>query len=625
MKSKKIISLLMSLAMANTVCANNFIYAQTDTPVDIEKSVYDWLVEYGSYDTDKNGDGIISLEEYETMEHMYIDLDYATDLSFLEKAKSLRKVDFSNGDITDFSVLGTMKNLKMVEFVNVPISDISWCKELDLYMLYLSGTNVSDEHKLSVVSFEDYELPAGHRIPFGAAPKGILGCSFVVEDNEIAGFEDDGRETTEESFYNYILGKSVGETTYSVLVDGEVVGQGKIKVVPSHIVSYAPDENACKVKKSESVHDYGISMMQQSILFEDGRYYEYTSDGLTFRGEGVRDFYFLFSENDDDIIEYTYYENGRLDVDKNMVFEDGVVDTEDNFALKEDGSLFYVYTDGIFKKIGDGIAEILSSKYALTQNGHLIAFSEKDDVKDYGVFDIKKFFYSYVSYVLDENGELSTIKSGDESAKLLCENVVDMGYIKGTYIFVCVLEDGTLKMLNNGNIYDYEREEAYTLSDESYYINYSNPATTYIPESSIEVAGITPRIDDIAYMSSIRSEDGVEYFTCLGKYMAMSNVKETFGAFCDGEDYIILIRCNDDTFWEYRIGANTLTKVEFGDDNVTEPGNDDKIDATTLVRLIKYLVNEENISEADKVFDVNEDNVVNIIDFIMMKNMLVSE
>ncbi|MBE6842497.1 MAG: hypothetical protein E7510_06655 [Ruminococcus sp.] len=623
MKSKKIISLLMSLAMANTVCANNFIYAQTDTPVDIEKSVYDWLVEYGSYDTDKNGDGVISLEEYETMEHMYIDLNYATDLSFLEKAKSLRKVDFSNGTITDFSVLKTMKNLRIIEFVNVPVSDISWSSELDLYMMYLDGTKVTDEHKLSVVQFEDYELPAGHRITFGTKPKGLLDCTFVVENNDIAGFEDEGKDTTEESFYNCLYGKSVGETTYSVLVDGEVVGQGKIKVVPSHIISYAPDENACKVKKSESVHNYGNGTMQENILFEDGRYYEYTSEGLAFRGEGVKDFYFVYS--DDNYIEYTIYENGRLDVDKKTVFEDGVESTEDNFVLKEDGSLFYVYTDGGSKKISDNISELLSSKYAVTQNGHLIAFSQKDDVKDYGSFDIKKFFYSYVSYVLDENGEVSAIRSGDKSAKLLCENVTDMGYINGTDTLVCVLEDGTLKKINNGNIYDYKRDGEFTLKDEPYYISYSNPSTMYIPEKSIEVAGITPYVDDVPYMSSIRSDDGVEYFTCLGKYMAMSNVKETFGAFCDGEDYIILIRCNDDTFWEYRIGADTVKKIEFGNDDVTEPGNDDKADAVTLVRLLKYLVNEDGADKDDKGFDVNEDGAVNVVDFIMLKNMLVSE
>lgn len=623
MKSKKIISLLMSLAMANTVCANNFIYAQTDTPVDIEKSVYDWLVEYGSYDTDKNGDGVISLEEYETMEHMYIDLNYATDLSFLEKAKSLRKVDFSNGTITDFSVLKTMKNLRIIEFVNVPVSDISWSSELDLYMMYLDGTKVTDEHKLSVVQFEDYELPVGHRIAFGTKPKGLLDCTFMVENNDIAGFENEEKDTTEESFYNYLYGKSVGETTYSVLVDGEVVGQGKIKVVPLRAVAYTPDKNACKVKKSESINNYSNGTMQENILFEDGRYYEYTSEGLAFRGEGVKDFYFVYS--DDNYIEYTIYENGRLDVDKKTVFEEGVASTEDNFVLKEDGSLFYVYTDGGSKKISDNISELLSSKYAVTQNGHLIAFSQKDDVKDYGSFDIKKFFYSYVSYVLDENGELSAIRSGDKSAKLLCENVTDMGYINRTDTLVCVLEDGTLKKINNGNIYDYKRDGEYALEDEPYYISYSNPSTMYIPEKSIEVAGITPYVDDVPYMSSIRSDDGVEYFTCLGRYVAMLNVKETFGAFCDGEDYIILIHCNDDTFWEYRIGADTVKKIEFGNDNVTEPGNDDKADAVSLVRLLKYLVSEDGADKDDKGFDVNEDGAVNVVDFIMMKNMLVSE
>ena len=623
MKLKKLFTAVMSLALMGNVMSYGPVNAQTDTPVDIEKSVYDWLVEYGSYDTDKNGDGVISLEEYETMEHMYIDLNYATDLSFLEKAKSLRKVDFSNGTITDFSVLKTMKNLRIIEFVNVPVSDISWSSELDLYMMYLDGTKVTDEHKLSVVQFEDYELPAGHRITFGTKPKGLLDCTFLVENNDIAGFEDEGKDTTEESFYNYLYGKSVGETTYSVLVDGEVVGQGKIKVVPSHIISYAPDENACKVKKSESVHNYGNGTMQENILFEDGRYYEYTSEGLAFRGEGVKDFYFVYS--DDNYIEYTIYENGRLDVDKKTVFEEGVTSTEDNFVLKEDGSLFYVYTDGGSKKISDNISELLSSKYAVTQNGHLIAFSQKDDVKDYGSFDIKKFFYSYVSYVLDENGELSAIRSGDKSAKLLCENVTDMGYIKGTDTLVCVLEDGTLKKINNGNIYDYKRDGEYALEDEPYYISYSNPSIMYIPEKSIEVAGITPYIDDIPYMSSIRSDDGVEYFTCLGRYVAMLNVKETFGAFCDGEDYIILIHCNDDTFWEYRIGADTVKKIEFGNDNVTEPGTDDKADAVTLVRLLKYLVNEDGADKDDEGFDVNEDGAVNVVDFIMMKNMLVSE
>ena len=137
MKLKKLFTAVMSLALMGNVMSYGPVNAQTDTPVDIEKSVYDWLVEYGSYDTDKNGDGVISLEEYETMEHMYIDLNYATDLSFLEKAKSLRKVDFSNGTITDFSVLKTMKNLRIIEFVNVPVSDISWSSELDLYMMYL--------------------------------------------------------------------------------------------------------------------------------------------------------------------------------------------------------------------------------------------------------------------------------------------------------------------------------------------------------------------------------------------------------------------------------------------------------------------------------------------------------
>ncbi len=62
-----------------------------------------------------------------------------------------------------------------------------------------------------------------------------------------------------------------------------------------------------------------------------------------------------------------------------------------------------------------------------------------------------------------------------------------------------------------------------------------------------------------------------------------------YGSFYDKEsnDYSILILCNDNTLWEYWIGADILTQVK-----------EEKLSVSGIISLIRYMTGRSNLKDS---------------------------
>ena len=632
----KILSLVMTGALftqAMPIMANT-----VDIPVDIDRSIYDQLADFNDgYDI--NGDGVISEEEFKNIDFIYINLDNVKDISSLKKAEGLRSIDLSGGSITDFSVLSGLKNLRRITINNNPVKDVSYFKNMDLNFLYLDGTNVSVEDRISMIQTKDFEIPVGFIENFNLKPSGMIKTEMVIQDNEIAGFGEDGVASIDEGFYNDIIAKKAGETTYSVMYDGKEIAKGKIKVVPSEVKNPQSDLSGIKVDKIESVYRNGKPM--PCILTEDNKYYNYKHGKFVLAADNVKTAYGQYiSSADMNDGEFILKNDGSFTINGKSVFGDNTKVSEicNDYAITDDGSLWFITVNGdvIEKtKICSNCEKFENDRLVSKKDGTVILVfcsTQKNKFDKANIYEIGKMNIVHVhnmdDFILDDQGNIWNLNTKNyysaPDVKLAAKNAVKLGAVvlngslsRAVYagadgkVYYC--HDGKeLTSVTADDIVENDDYDYYTIYDGIY-----EKKDTYAFMDKVTVAGVEICNDDRIYGRSVLYRDKSLYMTCLGRYMAVSDVKESYGAFYDNaaNDYSILILRNDNTLWEYRIGADTLTQV-----------TEEKLSVADVISLIRYMTGGSTLTDSQvEKYDMNADGNINLLDIILMKNKIIGD
>ena len=200
-----------------------------EAPADIDAAAYANLLSHSAWALDKNDDDIISEEELVHAEYVNLDLTDVKDISLLGRLKSCGQLSLKNGDLTDFSVLAQMPALFSLSMDSVPAADLSFMDSMLLERCDLTDMpQITDEMRAEHIRFSDLTLTAGTMDTLSFLPNGLAKVNLKISDGETARFLGEGTESS----YNYqrIYGLKAGETTYTALLNDQVIAEKKITV-----------------------------------------------------------------------------------------------------------------------------------------------------------------------------------------------------------------------------------------------------------------------------------------------------------------------------------------------------------------------------------------------------------
>lgn len=647
MNMKKALALTAAITLTAQLTAFSGRINAESVKADIDPALYESLMKFEQWDADK--DGILSEEEFSEIEHMSVNLFEVTDISCLKKASSLRHLSLYGGEITDFSVLAEVPSLRTLTFSGVPVSDISFAEKLGLTYMSLTETNVSSEDKIRYAKAPDIEIPAGFYDNFSLKPAGLLECNFVIEDDSIAGFDQEASKETEERYYNHILGKKPGETTYSVVMDGETVMTGKIKITSPEITDPPLDSESPKVVKAERIPDRNEYYSNDlDILLSDGNVYRYSKGKYTHTETGAADIGIIplyGSDTDRSCDRLVLYRNGYLTFNGNIVHDISgeaahFTSIYSCYALQENGRLIRIYPADSLNSmtvlgIGYDFDYIIDTGAAVKKDGTFVKLGSKaDQIKEVQKFDIKSVAHLYDYYVLENNGDLWCVSYEKGKATLISSNVTEAGFPEANGVlgsdFVYITEDG--------KAWNYKFKKEVTVPEEhimhdtyDYDFNDYNEifreSTHYGFAPGTSIAGIEYENDDRIYAQSVRYPDNTEYFSCFSKHSAITNVDRVLDSYSNGTDSVIHFIRTDGQLWEYAPETNEFRKISFiPDENITpaEPEPPEEIKPYTaedLVKAVKYMLGQDG----GEAYDLNRDNKTNIADINFLKLLITAE
>ena len=647
---KKSISAIMSLVMTAALFTQGMpITAGTvDTPVYIDKGIYDQLIDYdwinkSGYDI--NSDGVISEEEFEKIEIISINLDEVNDISGLEKAEGLRIIGLYGGSITDFSVLSGLKNLKSVSISSNPISDVSYFKSMNLEYLGLEDTNVNIVDRINLLQQKEFEVPVGFYGDVSLKPSGMLpNAQMIIEDSAIAGFGTDGRDYTYCNQNDYLIAKKAGETTYSLQYSGVEIAKGKIKVVPSEIINPQTASDVTKVRSIQTFYSNGE--LTPYILTEDGEYY-YFKDGKYYLFDN--DVKKAYAEYIDLTVENTKFilkNDGSFTINGKSVFGEDikVLDIIDHYAITDDGSLWFLtikFGNRIEKyKIYSNCEEFVNERIVKQKDGtNILVYCDtvRDEFDKEYIFEIGDMnivsVYGKDYMVIDDQGNLWDLNVNSNFyapyPKIIAQNVVKVGtiYQNGSSDKIVYADtDGNLHYCDSNYDVGHYTVDDIVASDGYFTVYNSGPfdqIRNYTFKEGATVDGVKiSRYNDV-HGYGLLSNNQTLHLNCIGRYMAVSDVKDSFGTVYDTEanDLSVLIQRTDYTLWEYRIGAGTITPVT--DEILKSEKREDNLKMSDVISITTYMTGIGNLKDSQlKQYDMNADGKINSLDVILMKNML---
>lgn len=93
--------------------------------------VYQQLLDKTS--CDKNNDGIITEEEFRSVESIRLDLNDVQSLEFLKNADSLKSLYITRGNFSDFSFLKDFSRLETLQLGEMPqVTNISFINDMNV-------------------------------------------------------------------------------------------------------------------------------------------------------------------------------------------------------------------------------------------------------------------------------------------------------------------------------------------------------------------------------------------------------------------------------------------------------------------------------------------------------------
>ncbi|MDO5560874.1 MAG: dockerin type I domain-containing protein [Oscillospiraceae bacterium] len=652
MKAKKISAVIAAAAF--TLSGNNYSVAAADSgavPVDIDKTAYEYLLDYNSY-IDSDSNGVIDETELAAAKYISLDLEGVDDISWITKAGPLEQLSLDGGNITDFSVLAQMKNLKYLFFYKVPISDISAFKSLDLQVLSLEGTNVSDEDRHGLSVFNDYELGQGYSTILSVRPSVLNEYTIKIKDSSIAAFDMAGKDDTQKSSTR-LYALSPGETVYEVYADSEKIGEGKIKITET----VSADPELCSDGEFSFLSGYSMSNYKSrrtdglQAVDKNGTCYTIKDNCVSKSDENVSDISYIENYSTDENSEMILYSDGKLKVDSADVFSDDItIDRiSGNFACSGN-DLYYISKDSgslSVIKVCSNFDRFIDDDYYMLTDGSLV-YAHKDtegnnvvgiSQMEAGKIDVVDFIDAIDhNYALDSQGRLYSIKYNWNKVNsylevlLVDENVVNIGMIGGVQSeFAYQKEDSGVWYCEDGKSADAsDIVKSDFLYNDRIYCN-----TNYYKDEVIRTHKPGPESgaicsDDYYYEGRVSySPDGKVYIITNDKYFSMTNVRSVYQEY-NCYDYLYILR-TDDTLWQYNVltGEYSRLKINGPEINETIIGDVDlsgSVTASDLMKLKSFILGGVSLDDRQMLAaDISKDSRVNILDIIELIRYLLNE
>lgn len=626
-------SLAAGVLAFSMVGANITAFAEeTITPANLDTSLCELLLKDNSWELDPDSDGIISEEEAQNCRYLYLNLDDFTELTWLKSFPNLVSLGFRNGTITDFSILKEIPKLRNLEFDTIPMTDISFMKDLNLETCRLHEMDqISLEQRIAVLNWDDCEIQRGFSKNIGILPLGLLddySLEMTLDDTSTANFISSYHSGER----NEIYGVSAGETAYHIYADEKEILSGTITVSELKWDSPALSENPAEQIAVFPSGYYG----KQTVVLIDGTLYGIRGSQVTAVKEHVKNYDRVNLKNDTGSYisgDIVLLEDGTLLVnDREIAPSQKFIQAENGCVIDENNQIYAVYPkeeDFILKQLpGDFKAfPYQTNHYYITQNGELMYYDLeyisgvlKLTSSDTG---IRNPISGYDNMFVDENHvfwvckiypSLKVTRSG--------ENAVEAGRYtiqSGGAVYGYLAEDG--------KVHQAMTDTAYELADqEEEKSDFAKTGGFYIHDYTIREENPLPEQD--AGVRWFLTYDNILTLSFCEKQYAISDGLQAVCAEYDEElqkGYVYFLRA-DGELWQYCLETEEVQPI-------TEPSekpellqgdaNGDGIFNTQdIIQLQKWLNYDGTTLPNWKACDLNEDQILNIYDWILMKRLL---
>ena len=629
---KKILTSALSFTFLLSNVNLTVLAADNAERADLPEIIYKQLLEDDYIDANK--DGIITEEEYRSVQMMTLNLDGVESLDFLERLEKPKYLYFSGGSISDFSLLAKFKNLETLQLSNMPqVTDISFVKDMDLLKFYISDMEqITDEQKIAVMKFHDADTSVGFADLIGATPTGMFTydqISLEISDTSIASF-DNYRDNPVNVCYADAYGKSAGSTEYTFKVKGKEIHKGRINVSET-AAKVLPSAEGQTMPKIDGSNIYSEA---DRVVLKDGILYKLADGKLVAIAENVADY----------DMDYTYNDNGDFISIETLLYQDGTLEVNHEKLTNADGLIFtkigrglgitdkgYVYSirkekdkfrvDLIYKGF-DRFLENSSLDF-ISDTGEVIQIELKKNGQTTigyqalptGITDVVD---SYNYYFIDKDKVLWEINrhvGSEPSVRKRAEDVVYVGYryYSGGKVYGCV------HITSDGTAYDAGTTRKVILTET-------------VPDPYKKAGKFVYDFEDLHTSEIARSynyhitTDNILCMEFNGKKAAVADVDSYIAARkgSDGKSIYAYFLKTDGTIWSYSFEDDkyfNLSETETilkGDVNA-----DGKFDISDIVTFQKWLLADRNTElKNPKAADLYEDNILDVFDLCLMRKEL---
>lgn len=629
---KKILTSALSFTFLLSNVNLTVLAADNAERADLPEIIYKQLLEDDYIDANK--DGIITEEEYRSVQMMTLNLDGVESLDFIERLEKPKYLYFSGGSISDFSLLAKFKNLETLQLSNMPqVTDISFVKDMDLLKFYISDMEqITDEQKIAVMKFHDADTSVGFADLIGATPTGMFTydqISLEISDTSIASF-DNYRDNPVNVCYADAYGKSAGSTEYTFKVKGKEIHKGRINVSET-AATVLPSAEGQTMPKIDGSNIYSEA---DRVVLKDGILYKLADGKLVAIAENVADYDmdYTYNDNGDFIsIETLLYQDGTLEVNHekltnadDLIFTKigrglGITDKGYVYSIRKEKDKFRV--DLIYKGF-DRFLENSSLDF-ISDTGEVIQIELKKNGQTtigYQAFPtgITDVVDSYNYYFIDKDKVLWEINrhvGSEPSVRKRAEDVVYVGYryYSGGKVYGCV------HITSDGTAYDAGTTRKVILTET-------------VPDPYKKTGKFVYDFEDLHTSEIARSynyhitTDNILCMEFNGKKAAVADVDNYIAARkgSDGKSIYAYFLKTDGTIWSYSFEDDkyfNLSETETilkGDVNA-----DGKFDISDIVTFQKWLLADRNTElKNPKEADLYEDNILDVFDLCLMRKEL---
>ena len=636
--------------IAACICACTLLSAMTSfpaaakeaVPVDVDEAVYAQLLT--SYGCDADGDGVVTEEEFRSINNIRIDPTGIEDMSWMTRMDALNSLTLEGGTLTDAAAasLAEVSQLRTLLLLGVTLEDISFIGEMNLSSCYMQQMDyITDQQRLAVMRVaEPVVIDQGFAAQGGVYPIGLLDSqytSLVIEDTDIACFDsfaEDSCTTTATAIY----GKQAGTTGFTLYYKEEPVFSGTIQVqayTPESPQLHEPALDAPQVVAAV-YHGNGNG----TALLKDGTLYSLCEGGLQVEAMHVKSF----------CSDYVYDETNALQSCDVVVYEDGSVTangqavetdlkfvyTEDAACITAEGDLYqlrrengvylldYVYSGfgSFMENVGmcflSDTGEVILKELLYLENGGISRQAFATGIR--GVISAQG------NYFVDADHVLWEVKRSVGNAPTIRQLAKDVEFVGYRYY-----SDGTVygcvHITSDGTAYRVGTAQKVILSEHRTMAEHYRKAGNVPAEANQNTGATGTSSAGKHYHLGLDNTLTLQYGD---RKTAVSDVAEIVDfdySANGGKLYLYFIR-TDGSLWCYSAAEDAYQEVEFGLPELLlgDVNADGAVTVADVVKLQNYLMGRTTLNPdyADNA-ELCPDGEINGIDLALLKKMLVEE